>query len=596
LWDLDLRIRESESERETGEERFANEPAARREFIGFCTSFELEAIMERIRSLLFGGSHTGKDEEEERREHAKMDDFAKDGDVDDGAGDDGDKDTTLRANAGPPPANAKGGNSTSTTPNEGPPPANGKGGNSTSTTPRPRNCRMCKVPLKGHCCPLKSSSATAPKIKLSPKKRKMADDKTSKPKKPRIASEGKQSSTKKKSESNPQEHYEGKSLPDAPSPEKGDSPSSIHSGLLLLQGAAMSVMEEQTKVSNGPKRLTSKRRVMLCRKCGVPLKGHNCPHKNASNNTETTGAKKKGRKQNLDSESSAPDAGRKLSHFLDEDTSYSLLHNKGDDEEESSWAADDDDATNIRAIWSKKGSKPTKRSAQSALGTSTSEDDNDEKEEAKQQSSGKLRHYKCTMCGLPLKGHVCQYRKAPRAAELPPQDRLTALSSVAAAVASGSGRVDASSLALRGSNREAWTEVMAPAHILQDEVHSYLLQFAEQQQQNKAGSHSTSITEAEKVFLQTWAGNVHNELFIQNQLTLENIELSDARRNVAKSVSQERDALVALRAKIRRVQSENQQLEDRIATQRQENGTNAAASRFLDAIDMLRRTDSRGDT
>ena len=53
------------------------------------------------------------------------------------------------------------------------------------------------------------------------------------------------------------------------------------------------------------------------------------------------------------------------------------------------------------------------------------------------------------------------------------------------------------------------------------------------------------------------------------------------------------DALVALRARIRRVQNENQQLLDRMETQRQENGTNVAARRFLDAIDLVRRPDGR---
>jgi len=52
------------------------------------------------------------------------------------------------------------------------------------------------------------------------------------------------------------------------------------------------------------------------------------------------------------------------------------------------------------------------------------------------------------------------------------------------------------------------------------------------------------------------------------------------------------DALIALRGKIRQAQNQNQQILSRMAKQQEESGTNAAARRFLDAIDTMRQPDA----
>lgn len=56
-----------------------------------------------------------------------------------------------------------------------------------------------------------------------------------------------------------------------------------------------------------------------------------------------------------------------------------------------------------------------------------------------------------------------------------------------------------------------------------------------------------------------------------------------------------KDALITLRAKIRQAQAQNQQIVSRMAKQQEESGTNAAARRFLDAIDQMRQPDAGED-
>lgn len=234
------------------------------------------------------------------------------------------------------------------------------------------------------------------------------------------------------------------------------------------------------------------------------------------------------------------------------------------------------------------------------------------------------------------------YRTTRHAAKMPPDHLPSALVTVAAsaAAAASSGcsssssssssngseqedaivsRVKASdgknSVKNNSSNHEAWTEVMAPAHILQDEVHWYLRQLKDddddsdnddndddderrtvkqQQQQSFSSSvhcrpFTTSITAAEAQFLQTWAEKVHDRLRHQNELALESLELTRARKQMAQMASRERHAILTLQAQIRCTENENQQLKERIVAQQQDNVTHAAASRFLHAIDVLRQ-------
>jgi len=81
-----------------------------------------------------------------------------------------------------------------------------------------------------------------------------------------------------------------------------------------------------------------------------------------------------------------------------------------------------------------------------------------------------------------------------------------------------------------------WTEVMAPAHMLRDEIHKYMVQ--RQQEVEQRGRRPMS--DGEIRFLHDWSDDVGKKLLDQNDLVVENLELSDNRKNVNKSIKKER--------------------------------------------------------
>jgi hypothetical protein len=119
------------------------------------------------------------------------------------------------------------------------------------------------------------------------------------------------------------------------------------------------------------------------------------------------------------------------------------------------------------------------------------------------------------------------------------------------------------------------TEIVAPAHLLQDEMHSYLEQ--------------KDLDPCEVSLLQTWAGKVNDELVNVHQQVQNNIRLTEARKRAVQRVNKERDSAVVLKAKIRRLEGEGKELEERISRERKNNVTWTAASRFLHGVDRLRK-------
>ena len=124
----------------------------------------------------------------------------------------------------------------------------------------------------------------------------------------------------------------------------------------------------------------------------------------------------------------------------------------------------------MKTKWSK--STGTKRISAPSAATSSTEDDEGEMQQPASSIIKRRALNRCTPCGMPLKGHVCQYQRTKPAPHYVagaiiglPRDHRTVQ-------AARSGSID----------NEAWTEVMAPAHILQDEVLCFLLQIAEQEQ------------------------------------------------------------------------------------------------------------------
>ena len=80
---------------------------------------------------------------------------------------------------------------------------------------------------------------------------------------------------------------------------------------------------------------------------------------------------------------------------------------------------------------------------------------------------------------------------------------------------------------------EQWTEFMAVAHVVQDELHRYIVKQQQQQQQRPPWSTS------DQTFFDTWAQDVHQQLKLQNDLVLENIEIVDAQRSAGLNLNKE---------------------------------------------------------
>ena len=133
--------------------------------------------------------------------------------------------------------------------------------------------------------------------------------------------------------------------------------------------------------------------------------------------------------------------------------------------------------------------------------------------------------------------------------------------------------------------KQVLTEVLAPAHILQDEVHSYL------RHSTTLNGRQIHISESERTFLQRWATNVQTQLQEENRIASLNMEKGREHKSIAQSIRKERDTLMELKSKIRRKKAQLELLEERIAEQKETNARNAAATHFLDAIDKLRTND-----
>jgi hypothetical protein len=135
------------------------------------------------------------------------------------------------------------------------------------------------------------------------------------------------------------------------------------------------------------------------------------------------------------------------------------------------------------------------------------------------------------------------------------------------------------------------TEVLMAMHIFQDEVHAHRqehdLFHTNNSNDNNDDSELKDQTDAR--FLTTWSRLATQQFTQQNLLVALNIELVAERRQLGKRVQKERNATVALRSKIRRVQAETKQVNQELAAIRQQKSTRRAASRFLNAVEQCRK-------
>jgi hypothetical protein len=138
------------------------------------------------------------------------------------------------------------------------------------------------------------------------------------------------------------------------------------------------------------------------------------------------------------------------------------------------------------------------------------------------------------------------------------------------------------------AQQPVWTEVMAPVHMLQDKVHSYLLHQHLVPDNNEEAEQDAHGMGGIRSFLRGWVRAVSETLRQQNEGAAEHMELSAVGTEVRKLVQKERREMVALKGRIRLAQAVNGELEERIRQQHAEMGRFRSAGRFLDAIDLVR--------
>jgi hypothetical protein len=126
------------------------------------------------------------------------------------------------------------------------------------------------------------------------------------------------------------------------------------------------------------------------------------------------------------------------------------------------------------------------------------------------------------------------------------------------------------------SGIETWTVKMAPVHLLQDTIHEFLHRRRD------------TLSDPDKLFLQTWAVNVFDKQRQYNQEILESMELVDAQQDLSKKLVAANETMSNLQQTILRSQIANQQLEERLANLDRQNSALTSINRLLDRIDAVR--------
>lgn len=136
-----------------------------------------------------------------------------------------------------------------------------------------------------------------------------------------------------------------------------------------------------------------------------------------------------------------------------------------------------------------------------------------------------------------------------------------------------------SSIISRKSLQTTSTEVLFPAHILAEEVQSYI------QSRNKDGPEP--LTEAEIKHLNEWVAKAQDELEQQNQHVLENIGLVVDLRKVNRRRNQLQDQLLQQKKKTQAWQQEATVYQIELLEAKKEHSTAESAQQFLRALKGL---------
>ena len=398
-----------------------------------------------------------------------------------------------------------------------------------------------------------------------------------------------------------------------------------------------------------------KKRAYSCSRCGEPLKGHTCnasriqlptfyvaAHRKRKRTTkrrfhiegvtdEQQGTAKETnygeiRQENVE-KPKADTANDEAIHFhaqhfgeMDELLTDTEKESKVD--QSRNWYDDEDDdedgdLDDQRAI--KK--RPTPKKWVRRLDSSSEDDDHDRDTNdaalIRPPASAK-RVYTCRMCGVPRKGHIC-----PFVGGASTKGRLPQLHSPHSPTPRthtrrrpnqnprklGNSRFDHVSVMERtGYNSSSdsnddddddnedvqgipATDILIPAHIFMDEVHTYIMEHLQHRQPDETSQMPPKTkreTELEKQSLQSWARNVATTFETLNERAYHELQRISQQKEMEQRITKERDAILTLRNKIKCLQRDNRNITDHIVSLRQEHDRNMAASQFLSAIDAIR--------
>jgi hypothetical protein len=132
----------------------------------------------------------------------------------------------------------------------------------------------------------------------------------------------------------------------------------------------------------------------------------------------------------------------------------------------------------------------------------------------------------------------------------------------------------------RSLTDEKWTEAVVPAQILHDEIQRY-----KEELQKDGNCVAPEVDRA----LDAWHANVAKRLVEQNQLVRQNIDAAHHEKLVRRLVDSTRGDLMFARTDARRLEEDLRQLKSTVEERKVWNADRQVASRFLHALDRLRR-------
>ena len=369
--------------------------------------------------------------------------------------------------------------------------------------------------------------------------------------------------------------------------------------------------------STAPATSSQRKKAYTCKRCGKPLKGHTCDANPISLPAyfSTPGKRRRTSKRrfNIEGEVYKQLPTTTETNDYTAQTICDVKKTIRDKEKESTvdqsrnWYDDDDDDDDDHKIERTAVDKrltPRKRVIQ----LESSSDDNDHAHGANDavislsQTSLK-RSYTCRICGVPRKGHICPFvavGSSKRQAEQPPPkhnninrrrsgNNLESVSVMERTEYNNGSDSNDDDEDDDDEDHVPPTEVLIPARVFFDEVHSYISeQLHQQRQAEETKQLRINTKKSMEGSLQVWATNVYTKFEKLNERVFNEMQRVIKQKQIEQSITKERDLIMVLNRQIKCIQNDSRTITDHVISLRNEHNRNIAASQFLSAIDAIR--------